>query len=834
MQKRKTVKLQIHLICNSHIDPVWLWEWEEGLAITLATFRSAADLCEEFEGFIFNHNEALLYRWVEEYDPSLFKRIRDLVRRGRWHIMGGWYLQPDCNMPAGESFVRQLKAGRDYFSRAFDVEVRSAINFDPFGHSRGLVQILARSGFDSYLFCRPAPDDLPLPGHTFRWRGYDGSEILAARASAHYNSRLGEAGSKLDRHIEQWGDESCSLLLWGVGNHGGGPSRTDLRELAARIEEQDLLGIRHSTPENYFEAFAPDRHALPPYEKDLNPWAVGCYTSQARVKRLHRRLENSLLRSEKMAATAAFQQLMPWPAEELNAAEADLLMIQFHDILPGTSTQPVEEYALGLARHGLQQLDRLAMRAFYALCDGERPAAPGEFPLLVFNPHPFPVTSTLDCEFQPPEPNRSGKALQVHVMRGTQGIAAQSERVESNLRQDFRKRVVFRATLPAGRMQRFSVFLRPQHETDDPPGFRYADGRLWIDSPTLGIGINRRSGLLDSYRIGDREIVAAGAFRPLVMHDNADPWGMTVKGFRRRKGMFRLMNRREAARFAAVSKDILPPLRVIEQGPVRTVVEVLMAYGSSSLCIHYVIPRQGTEIEVALRVFWNEKDSMLKLAIPLSLRAEQFFGQDAYGVKPLPMSGDEAVAQQWLAVGAGDYALTCINDSIYGSDFKNNELRLSLLRSPAYAGHPVRGQQHILPQDRFTTRIDQGEHRFRFWLNAGPVGERMRDIDREALVKQQEPYIRNIFPSGAGSKAAALAVISDKAIQISALKQADHGDGLIIRLFEPSGRSRRSTLTLPFAGASIKLTLRPFEIKTLLFSPADGSFKECDLMERPL
>ena len=106
---------KLHLICNAHLDPVWLWDWEEGLAETLSTFRTAAKFCEEFDGFIFCHNESVLYKWTEEYEPALFKKIQELVEQGKWHIMGGWFLQPDCNLPSGESFVRQGLQGKKYF-----------------------------------------------------------------------------------------------------------------------------------------------------------------------------------------------------------------------------------------------------------------------------------------------------------------------------------------------------------------------------------------------------------------------------------------------------------------------------------------------------------------------------------------------------------------------------------------------------------------------------------------------------------------------------------------------------------------------------------------------
>ena len=126
-------KKEIYLMCNAHLDPVWLWRREEGMAEALSTFRVAADFCEKYDGFIFNHNESLLYEWVEENEPELFERIRKLVKAGKWRIMGGWYLQPDCNLPSGESILRQMRQGRAYFLEKFGVAPTVAVNFDPFG-----------------------------------------------------------------------------------------------------------------------------------------------------------------------------------------------------------------------------------------------------------------------------------------------------------------------------------------------------------------------------------------------------------------------------------------------------------------------------------------------------------------------------------------------------------------------------------------------------------------------------------------------------------------------------------------------------------------------------
>ena len=186
----------LHLICNAHIDPVWLWDMEEGISAAISTFRMAAVFCEEYDGLVFNHNEALIYHWIEEMEPALFARIRKLVKEGKWHIMGGWYLQPDCNMPSGESFIRQMESGREYFLEKFGEAPSTAINFDPFGHSRGLVQLMAKAGYDSYLFCRPGQGNCPLPADDFIWVGFDGSEIIRRQGAVPLSRTAEKIGVK--------------------------------------------------------------------------------------------------------------------------------------------------------------------------------------------------------------------------------------------------------------------------------------------------------------------------------------------------------------------------------------------------------------------------------------------------------------------------------------------------------------------------------------------------------------------------------------------------------------------------------------------------------------
>jgi alpha-mannosidase len=239
-------------------------------------------------------------------------------------------------------------------------------------------------------------------------------------------------------------------------------------------------------------------------------------------------------------------------------------------------------------------------------------------------------------------------------------------------------------------------------------------------------------------------------------------------------------------------------------------------------------------MEIETRVHWNEKNCMLKLAIPTVSKNCRYLGQVAYGVSELPTNGDEAVAQKWAAVisDEDDLALTCINEGIYGSDYSEDGLRLSLLRSPAYSGHPIEGTDRpIVPQDRYLPRLDQGERLFRFWINASPVNERLIKIDREALVKNEKPFALSFFPSGSGVKPQPGLSLRDDVVQVTAFKQSEDRAGWIIRLFEPTGQAWSTILSIPCLSVEVQIELSPFEIKTLCLDLQAKTLIETNLME---
>ena len=379
-------KKELHLVCNAHLDPMYMWQLTEGTVEALSTFRIAAHFCDENDDFIFNHNEMLLYEYVQKYEPELFAHIQQLVKEKKWHIMGGWYVQPDCNMTSGESLIRQIQTGRQYFKKYFDAEPTTAINFDPFGHSRGLVQLLKKSGYDSYLFCRPDPRQLPaIRNDDFTWVGFDGSEVLAHRSSEHYCTTIGTAAQEIGEWIPDQDRNTDHLFLWGVGNHGGGPSKADLEAVCDLMKRSQDFEIIHSTP----EAYCSQRRKSVEYKKQqkfsdwLSPVAPGGYTSLVRIKQKHRRLENAVYQAEKMLSHAAAAGLMEYPQEKLTPALRDLMLAEFHDALPGSVIREAEEDILCTLDHGIEIAEKLQLDAFLALMAGQEPMVMHQIPIFL-------------------------------------------------------------------------------------------------------------------------------------------------------------------------------------------------------------------------------------------------------------------------------------------------------------------------------------------------------------------------------------------------------------------------------------------------------------------
>ena len=222
---QKGVRMKkMYWIGNAHLDPVWLWRWQDGYSEVLATYRSALDRMKETEDFKFTSACAVYYQWIEKSDPEMFEEIKQRVKEGRWNITGGWFLQPDCNIPAGESFARHTLISQRYFKDKFGVTATSGYNVDSFGHNASLPMILRAGGMENYVYMRPGPHEKAQDFDLFRWQSADGSAVTAFRIHDCYN--LDENQTNLEDKIREEikKDGQPRMAFFGVGNHGGGPT----------------------------------------------------------------------------------------------------------------------------------------------------------------------------------------------------------------------------------------------------------------------------------------------------------------------------------------------------------------------------------------------------------------------------------------------------------------------------------------------------------------------------------------------------------------------------------------------------------------------------------
>ncbi|MBE5765908.1 MAG: alpha-mannosidase [Clostridiales bacterium] len=807
------MKKTVHLVANAHIDPIWQWGAEEGISASLATFRSAANLLEKNEDFIFAHNESLLYRWTEEFEPELFKRIQKLVKEGRWHIMGGFEIQPDCVMPNGESMIRQILTGQTYFKEKFDINPQIAYSGDAFGHSRGLVQILVKSGYLGYVFQRG--DE---PPKDFYWKGFDGSEIQCHKLLRGYGSSLGITCEQMQEWLERNEGklEDVETYYWGVGNHGGGPSQRDItmfNEYKGANGEEGKPGFvfKHSTPDAYFKE-AQERLPLDKtYDKSIGPIFVGCYTSVHEIKQIHRELEGALLNAERLAVAAEQNGVMEYPHDELNDAWRTLELLEFHDVLPGSHTRPAFEAMMKMSSHAIEICRRIMNKALFRLSAMEPVAAEGAIPFIAINPHPYPVKNIFECEYMLPDQNWDlDHWMSGEVYHDGKKIPSQIVREDSNIPLDWRKKMAFEAELKPFSVTRFDCRLvRVEGQKDS------AEDRYEFDNGELYVRICPETGLIDELKVNGTAIGGKGLGAICVYNDCCDPWLMTSN---------KITDFAYELKLAEGTK-----VKVIEDGEVFTIVESQFAAEGIKATVRYRIPKKGKNIR--LEVFLNNQlvEKMIRIKFPTASENATLIGDTMFGLEEKFMDGTENVSQRFDIAEWEGGSLGVINDCIYGGYFENGVLYKSLLRSPTYCGHWLGKERPILKYDRFNEYSGLGNYRYIFELIPA-TGDCRFETVREAQIINEPAFLVNHFPPGEEAKAKPFAINVEGEVSVTAIKKAEDGNGYIIRVFEPVGKAASYVVT--WGDIRFEDTLNPFEIKA--FRVNDGEFKPCDLIERNL
>lgn len=358
---------EVLYVAHAHIDMNWMWGWQETVAVTLSTFRTMLNLMREYPGFTFSQSQASVYRIVEEHDLEMMAEIQQRIREGRWEVTANAWVETDKNMPDTESLLRHIQETRDYLHRVWGVEPGSIkVDFSPdtFGHSRFVPEINALGGVPYYYHCRGLQDDVTL----YRFRAPSGAELLMYKEPYWYNAGINpDNGTGAVEMARRCAGLKTSMIVYGVGDHGGGPTRRDIETLLEMQTWPVFPTLRFGTLHEYFAKAEAVREKLPVVDHELNAIFTGCYSTQSRIKLANRRTEAALVDAGRMNALAHFVLNTPFRRETFSSAWRDTLFTHFHDILTGSCVQESREYAMGLLAKALAHAQTEQSKAYQAL-----------------------------------------------------------------------------------------------------------------------------------------------------------------------------------------------------------------------------------------------------------------------------------------------------------------------------------------------------------------------------------------------------------------------------------------------------------------------------------
>jgi len=681
----------VHMIGNAHMDPVWLWGWQAGVDAALATLSSAADRCDEYPDFIFTRGEAWIYEQVERLRPDLFVRIRQLIKDGRWFVAGGTYTQPDLNLPTGMGLRRQIRRGQAYFQSRFAMQPRIGFNVDCFGHPAYLPDLLVEHGYVGYVFGRPEPREMEIPFAAFRWRGTGGAEIPAFRVIDGYAYSATELQSHVMAALAS-SDPALghTMCFYGVGDHGGGPTKAQIEWIIEHRHAFDGIELRFSTPQAFFDAIAPKRDTLPLVEGEMQHTFPGCYSVMSDIKRGQRHGEHLLDQAERVAvAFSADVAERSRHMAKIDAAWDDLLFTAFHDIVTGTSIPSA--WASCRARQG-----RARIAAEEVLVDATRAWSyrtlpkSSEHQIVMLNSDDAPYDGIVECETW-----LDYDIWQDRWLSTPDGTPVPFQQVQPEA-MHLVPRLIFPAEIPPRGAARVQVRAAPAPvaspvSTDlEVSPSRIANGHIEVCLGLAGIS---------AIALRGRAVLAPEGIGLHLRDDhtdtgatNGDRWTEPVS--------------------ALLAGGIW---KVEETGPLRARVRMENRLGTSRVRWTISLLRDDPRIFMQLDVNFDERFSLLQLAINLASPPRSRTDGVVGGTVMRPPSPVEWPVQGWSRMSYDDVAVALVTQDAYSHSADGSHWEWTLMRSPrmAWAG----GEPPIYHGHDWYT--DQGIHELSFELHFG-------------------------------------------------------------------------------------------------------------------
>jgi alpha-mannosidase len=796
----------IRVVGNSHIDMAWLWPWTETVEVVRNTFQSVLDLMREYPDFRFTMSSARAYEWMQEKYPDLFHQIEQRVKEGRWEVIGGMWVEPDLNMPDGESLVRQILVGKRYFQKSFGVDVKIGWNPDSFGYNWQLPQIYKRSGMDYFVTQKLlwAHEFTTFPYKLFWWQAPDGSRLLTYFP---HDYAGGIDAESLGTDLSIWmpsiygkklTDSPEMMHLYGVGDHGGGPTRVML-DHADQLRAPDAVfpKLQFSFAGDFFrdiEKKLPNVQ-VPTWDGELYfQYHRGVFTTQAETKRRIRRAEENVLNAEKFASLALLYG-RPYPQEGMEQGWKNLLFDHFHDIMPGSG---IAVNYLD-AKRNLENVDRAAndvtLASLREIAAHVNTRGEG-VPVMIFNSLAWPRTEVAEVEAQLPDPVR-----EVEVADSTGKVAP--TQLLSLDEETHRARFLLLANTPSLGYQTYFVRARVSAQAV-PSTLKASAGTL--ENEFIRVKIDPTTGCMTSLfdkRSGTESLAPA---ETETGGPKTSTCGNLLQTFVDKPKQWDAWNIDADFEDHHWDLDKADEVRLIESGPLRAAIEIKNHFQNSTFVRAVTLYAGVPRVDVKSQVEWHEQHILLKVAFPVSAHSDKATYEIPYGSVERPTTRNtpeekaqfEVPAQRWADLSDAKHGLSLLNDSKYGYDAKGNVLRLSLLRSPEWPD----------------PHADEGHHEFTYSLY--PHGGGWKDA---LTIRRGHElnYSLISLPTGKhqGSLAAEHSFVQAQPdnVIVTAMKKAEDDDLLILRFYEWAGKESDVKLQLP---------------------PGAESATETDLMEKPI
>ncbi|MDD5200980.1 MAG: glycoside hydrolase family 38 C-terminal domain-containing protein [Terrimicrobiaceae bacterium] len=779
--RNATCAHEMSAIGHSHIDTAWLWPLAETRRKCARSFSTVLSYMRRYPNYKFSCSQAQQYQWMKDEFPTIYAGIKAAVKRGQWIPVGGSWIEPDCNIPSGESLVRQFLHGKRFFRKEFGWDCKEFWNPDVFGYSGALPQIIKQAGMDYFLTQKLAWNQFNKPRHqNFLWQGIDGSRVLTHFPPTEtYNALCGQAIVQdlliHERGVVDHDRTNEGFLLYGYGDGGGGPT-THMLEVLDRVGDlQGFPRTKQRTSLEFFQRLEARLRSAPVVEGELYfELHRGTYTTQAANKRDNRRCEFLLRGVEMLAAVARQTRRQAYPAAELERLWKIVLLNQFHDILPGSSIREVHEeskrdYAEVIARAAI-----LENKAVEALID------------------------------------RKGGGLSLINTCGWErsGLVELEKTATPGAQKTWKGTFLAPATAPAcgaAPLRDAPAVINPASAKKIANAFVLENGNLRAEFSPGGQLI----GLTDK-RNGREVIDAPHRANQFVLFDDHptafDAWDVDI--------------------FHLEKREDLPPaerVRILEKGPLRAGLEFKHRFGKSSMTQRIFLSNLEDRIEFECDVDWQHRKQFLKVEFPVAVHAPEAAFEIQFGHVTRPthfgnshdMARFEVSAHKWIDLSETGYGASLFTDSKYGYAVHGNVMRISLLR----------GVESPDPT------ADLGRHFFRFALfpHAGSLQE-------AGVVRRASEFNNPWIPVQGGIAEQSWFSVDSPHLIIDTVKKAEDSDALVVRLYECHGARGKARLatSLPVTRArlanlleessdplqmrddGVLLNFRPFEILTVL------------------